>query len=66
MTTSGVVRGSIIRLGEVGSPSGLTLDLLITLLVVVLRIEKFMLWPRFSLKTTNRPVHYVETLGKLL
>ena len=53
MTTSGAVRGSILRLGGVGSPASLTLDLLITLLVVALRVEKGMIWPIFSLKPTN-------------
>ena len=66
MTTSGTVRGSILRLGEVGYPASLTLDILITLLVVALRIEKFISYPAFSLKPTNWHVSYVGLLRKLL
>ena len=66
MTTSGAFRGSIIRLGKVGSPSGLALDLPITLLVVALRMQKVMSWPTLSLTPTNRPVSSIESLGKLL
>ena len=66
MTTSDVVRGSIVRLGEVGSPAVLTLDLLMTALVVALRMEKVTSWPKFSLMPSNRPISSVESLGKLL
>ena len=66
MTTSGAIRGSILRLGEVVSPTSLTLDLLITLLVVMLRIEKLISCHTFSLIPTNRPVSSVESLGKVL
>ena len=41
MTTSGSIRGSIVRLREVGSHIILTLDLLITLIVVVLKIKGY-------------------------
>ena len=61
MTTSGAFIG-----GEVGSPSDLSLDLLMTLLVAVLRIEKFIPLPKFSLMPTDRPVSSAASLGKLL
>ena len=66
MKTPCVVRGPILRLGEVGLPSSRTLDLLMTLLVVLLRIEKAMACPTFSLMPTNQPVSSVDLLGKLL
>ena len=66
LTTPGAVRELIPMLGEVGLPTGLTLDLLITLLVVMLRIKKFISCPTFLLMPTNRPVSSVESLGKVL
>ena len=66
MTTSGSIRESIVRLGEVGSPAILTLDLLMTLLVVLLRIEKVMPWTTFLLMPANRHVSSVESLGKTI
>ena len=53
MTTSGTVRGSILRLGEVGPPASLELHLLITLLVVVLRTEQVTSHPTLSLMPTS-------------
>ena len=50
----------------VGSSSGLTLNLLTTLLVAVLRIEMVTSWPTFSLVPTNLHVASVDLIGKLL
>ena len=66
MTNSDAIRRSIIRLRKVGSPTFLTLGLLITLLIVVLRIEKVISWPTLSLMPANRPVTSVESLGNIL
>ena len=66
MNTLGAVKGSILRLGKVESSADLTLNMLIALLVAVLKIEKFMSWPTFSLIPTNRPDSSVDVLGKLL
>ena len=63
---SGAVRGSILRLGQLISPTSLTLDLLITLFVEMLRIEKIISCPAFSLMPTTHPVYSVESLGKSL
>ena len=66
MTTSGVFRDPILMLAEVMPHAALALDLIITLLVVVLRIENVMSYPTFSLMPTNRPIYFVELLGKML
>ena len=66
MMTSGVVRRSVLMLGDIGLPAILTLDLLMHLLVVVLRIEKVTSYLTFLMMPTNRPVSSVDSLGKLL
>ena len=52
MKTSCVGRGLILRLGKVDSPTSLALDLIMTLSVVALNMEKVMPWPVFSLTPT--------------
>ena len=66
LTNSGVVRGLALMLAELGHPSSLALNLLITLLLFKLSIEKCLSCPLFSLMPTNFPGSSFVVLGKLL
>ena len=66
LNTSGVVKGSALMLGELGSLTGSILFLLITLLALILSTEKVISCHALLLLPTNRPDSSVELLGKLM